>query len=286
MILVSAKLKSSDIHGIGIFAKQFIPKGTKVWEFKDGFDLIFSKEQVDNFSEAAKEQILNYAYISKKTGNYILCTDDSRFFNHDFKSKLAEAIGLFPNRIDPNGSLSAGTNRDVAMDMLSVLRTGGIDCTEEEHIHWSTELFNRVAASLPFFPVSGVEETISRLKEKGLFIGLSTADTVENAELFLKKTGILQNFDYIGADDGIVNPKPATDYMEIFCERFKLKPEEVAVIGDTMADMNFGINSGSGLIIGVLSGTGTTSLLKGKANIIIDSIANLFRGDKLIWEDM
>jgi HAD superfamily hydrolase (TIGR01549 family) len=210
----------------------------------------------------------------------------ARFY--DFKDKVAlkESIGLYENRIEPAGSLSAGTNKDVALDMLEVLKKEGIKLSDEEHIKWSTQVFNKVAASLPFYPVVGVIETIRKLKEKGYYIGLSTADSVENAKLFLEKTGLSIYFDYIGADDGIINPKPAPDYMDNFCKQYNLKPSEVVVVGDTMTDMNFGINSGAGLIVGVLSGTGTISLLGDSANIIIKSVKDLIIGNKTIWEDM
>ncbi len=206
------------------------------------------------------------------------------FYNFKDKRALGESIGLFEQTIDPNGSLSAGTNKDVALDMLAVLKANNIDCKEDEHIKWSTQVFNHVAASLPFYPIDGVVETIKKLKNLGYYIGLSTADSVENAKLFLLKTGLDVYFDYIGADDGIINPKPAPDYMKNFCKEYTLTPSEVVVVGDTMADMNFGINSGAGLIVGVLSGTGTRALLSDSANIIINSVKDLIVDDKTIWE--
>lgn len=204
---------------------------------------------------------------------------------HD-KSALAAAIGLYPDSIDPLGSLSAGTNKDVALDMHSVLVKNGRYIDPVEHIRWSTEVFNKVAASLPFYVVDGVEATIRKLKEKGILVGLSTADSVENATLFLSKTGLLPYFDYIGADDGIINPKPAPDYMEVFCKKYSLLSKEVAVVGDTMADMNFGINSKAGFIAGVLSGTGTRELLEERATVIIGSVGDLLKDDRAIWEEM
>lgn len=203
--------------------------------------------------------------------------------SEESRSRLGKAIGLHEHSIDPGGSLSAGTNKDVAEDFLKVLDSS-ID--KADFINWSTATFNRVAASQPFYPVVGVLDTVLKLKARGIKIGLSTADTVENGTLFLKKTGLLEHFDYIGADDGIVNPKPATDYMEIFCSRFGLRPEEVAVVGDTMADMHFASNSGAGLIIGVLSGTGTAELLSGHADIILDSVNDICRTGRLVWEEL
>lgn len=210
----------------------------------------------------------------------------AKYYNFNNKKLLAESIGLYESHIDPNGSLSAGTNKDVALDMLAILKANSIDCKDDDYIKWSTKLFNKVAASLPFYPIEGVVETIKTLKEKGYHIGLSTADSVENAKFFLDKTGLVIYFDYIGADDGIINPKPAPDYMNNFCKQYTLKPSEVVVVGDTMTDMNFGINSGAGLIVGVLSGTGTTSLLKDSATIVINSVKDLIVDNKTIWEDM
>ena len=201
----------------------------------------------------------------------------------DYRTRLSVAIGLHEHTIDPGGSLSSGTNKDVADDFLKVL-DGSID--EKEFIAWSTATFNKVAASLPFYPVEGVLDAVLELEARGIRIGLSTADTVENGTLFLEKTGLLEHFDYIGADDGIVNPKPATDYMEIFCSRFGLRPEEVAVVGDTMADMNFAKNSGAGLIIGVLSGTGTEELLSAHADLVLESVNDICQSGRLVWEEL
>jgi len=82
MILIKTKLKPSELNGIGVFSEEFIPKGKLLWKFNSDFDLVLPREQVDQLSDAAKEQFLHYAYLSKKTGRYVLCSDDSRFFNH------------------------------------------------------------------------------------------------------------------------------------------------------------------------------------------------------------
>lgn len=82
MILVKIKLNKSKIHGIGCFANEFIKKDQLVWKFDKNFDLVLKKEYVDSLPIGAKENFLNYAYISKTTGDYILCSDDSKFMNH------------------------------------------------------------------------------------------------------------------------------------------------------------------------------------------------------------
>jgi hypothetical protein len=42
------------------------------------FDEAFFK----TLSEPAQRQVLNYSYKNPKTGLYVLCADDARFFNH------------------------------------------------------------------------------------------------------------------------------------------------------------------------------------------------------------
>ncbi len=82
MLLVKTKIGQSKINGIGLFADQFIKKGTIIWKFQTGFDLRVGKDELGNLSESAKEQFLKYAYLNPRTQKYILCFDDARFFNH------------------------------------------------------------------------------------------------------------------------------------------------------------------------------------------------------------
>lgn len=82
MLLVKTKIGPSKIHGFGLFADQFIPKDTPIWEFTDGLDIKLTEEDLKKLSEPAKEQYLNYCYHSMVDGTYVLCFDDARFMNH------------------------------------------------------------------------------------------------------------------------------------------------------------------------------------------------------------
>lgn len=82
MILIKAKREMSPIHGIGLFADQFIPKGTPTWEYVPWFDSSYTEENLKNMSEHARAQFLWYAFFDKETNKYVLCADDYRFINH------------------------------------------------------------------------------------------------------------------------------------------------------------------------------------------------------------
>jgi SET domain-containing protein len=82
MLLVETYIDRSQIHGVGLYAKEPIKKGAVIWQFKDGFDQKFSVEEIEKLPLAAQHQILHYGYLSKEAPVYILCADNARFFNH------------------------------------------------------------------------------------------------------------------------------------------------------------------------------------------------------------
>lgn len=85
MILIKTKVEPSKIHGIGLFADQFIPKGTITWKYHPKFDMAFTEKDVQKMSEPARKIFIWYAYYNFKQKKYILCFDDQRFINHSKK---------------------------------------------------------------------------------------------------------------------------------------------------------------------------------------------------------
>jgi uncharacterized protein len=82
MLLVKTELNVSRIHGIGLFAGEFICEGTIIWRFNPVIDLRFSEEQINQLPQSSREQIKKYSYREKHSRLYVLCGDDARFFNH------------------------------------------------------------------------------------------------------------------------------------------------------------------------------------------------------------
>jgi SET domain-containing protein len=82
MLLVKTTIAPSPIHGIGLFADQFIPHGTRIWEFTPGFDLKLSEAFLAQAPEPFDSWLHTHTYRSRQSHLYILCSDDTRFFNH------------------------------------------------------------------------------------------------------------------------------------------------------------------------------------------------------------
>jgi SET domain-containing protein len=90
MLLVSTRTGPSWISGTGLFAAEYIPKGTVVWRFDPVVDRILSPFQVDNLPMDVKALVLDFCYVNKRSGLYVVSLDNARFMNHSAQPNLAE----------------------------------------------------------------------------------------------------------------------------------------------------------------------------------------------------
>lgn len=84
MLRVKASVRSSRIHGLGLFADQPIRRGSVLWTFEPGLDLRFRPEDVMDMSPEARAFLARYAYCER--GTLVLCGDHARFMNHSSES--------------------------------------------------------------------------------------------------------------------------------------------------------------------------------------------------------
>lgn len=80
MLLVKTKIDLSNIQGIGLFANQYIKRGSIVWELDTLVDKLYDEEIFDLIRSPTKEALCKYSY--KMGGKIIVCGDDARFINH------------------------------------------------------------------------------------------------------------------------------------------------------------------------------------------------------------
>jgi len=80
MLLVKTYLARSTIHGLGVFAGEYIRKGTKVWRFVDGFDRAYSPKAFARLPKAARDYIKHHGY--RVDGEILLTVDHDHHINH------------------------------------------------------------------------------------------------------------------------------------------------------------------------------------------------------------
>lgn len=105
MNLVKTTIKKSKIHGFGLFADEFIPKGTLIWSLQTPFDAIIKKEDFEfitdkasSMADAQKEYLKKYSYF--KNGNYVFCGDDAKFANHSINANTISNFDIQYAKID------------------------------------------------------------------------------------------------------------------------------------------------------------------------------------------
>lgn len=104
MLLVKTFIKDSLIPGAGLgcFAGEFIERGRKIWELHPNMDRIISKIEFEKLPDIEKEFVVTYGYMYN--GDFHLCIDNARFFNHSIENC---------NTIDPSSEMATYAKRDI-----------------------------------------------------------------------------------------------------------------------------------------------------------------------------
>lgn len=80
------KVATDPRMGLGLFATEFIPKDSIVWEFVEGVDIKVSVDRVEQMSEAQQEYFEKYAWI--EDDYYYSSCDLTNFVNHSYQPNL------------------------------------------------------------------------------------------------------------------------------------------------------------------------------------------------------
>ncbi len=83
MMLIPTYLEQSGIHGIGLFAAEPIQKGTKIWQFMEGLDVVFDVSLLATAPEPIRGYLQRYTYPHHSLPEKIILDgDNGRFMNH------------------------------------------------------------------------------------------------------------------------------------------------------------------------------------------------------------
>jgi len=133
MLTIKTYLDKSNISGIGLFAGEFIKKGTITWKFSPLLDIYFSKKDYSLLPENTKEFINEYGSLSKVSNKYIISIDNTRFTNHSSTPNL-DSI-----KMENEPELVAIANRDINIGEEMTINYKGFDRMSEKS---SADYFN------------------------------------------------------------------------------------------------------------------------------------------------
>lgn len=90
MIHIHYKLKTSDLHGVGLFADQTIKKGTLVYTASPLLDLNIPQEQFDSLDQKEKDEILWWGFFDQPSHMWHVDFDASKFINHSDNATVTQ----------------------------------------------------------------------------------------------------------------------------------------------------------------------------------------------------
>lgn len=203
---------------------------------------------------------------------------DTYALNADERKAVLRAIGFEGAKLLPNSPLASGTVGDVTNAIETALCAGGRDkqtlTALKSRVTDAVECAIRKNARL-IRPLGDIRKLFDFLKSRGIAIGLATADLYSTTIICLKQLGIDDDFQFIGTDDGRTRPKPSADLLEKFCAACGLHSREIAVVGDSVVDMQMGLNGGAGLLVAIVPGRDKSQPSAQGAQHVIETVEEL-----------
>ncbi|MCH3917015.1 MAG: HAD family hydrolase [Spirochaetia bacterium] len=131
-----------------------------------------------------------------------------------------------------------------------------------------------------------LRQLFSALKQQKYLLGMITQDKKASVDLFLRYMGIADKLDFISTRDDKLPEKPNPKAFHVFCKKFNLSNDEVALVGDSQSDMEFAENAKAGYKIGILWGAGDRKSLEKTCNAIYPDIYGIGKDPVLFPKNM
>ena len=166
----------------------------------------------------------------------------------------------------PHSHFIAGTTEQVLEVVLSAMPSMSRE-TLEKFYYEST-------ASAELSPPVLLAPLFERFKQNGIKIGVATNDHEATAISHLDKASIKSYFDFIAGFDSGYGVKPEPGMLNGFCTSTALQPSEVAMVGDSLHDLEAGKRAGM-TTIGVLTGMAKKEELATQATVVLNHIGEI-----------
>jgi phosphoglycolate phosphatase len=176
---------------------------------------------------------------------------------------------LASDTLRPEALLVSGTNEEIVDLWARIPEVGRIPGLSARVY----EGFDRFA-SRPV-PVTDLPALFARLRARGLRLGLATNDFTAPSVTTMKALGVDHLLDFIAGADAGFGGKPSPGMLHGFCIKTGLDPGQVAMVGDSVADLSMARAGAAGLAVGVLTGVASREYLAPHADHVLDSIAGL-----------
>ena len=176
-------------------------------------------------------------------------------------------------KVLPQGKLASRPMAQLYQLTVEVMQSLGLNSQESERVvKQAWWIPDPVMLSKP---LTDLWTLFSNLRAHGIHIAIATADDRAPTQAMIEAFDIEEFITTMVCGDDGIPAKPAPDMALTICERMKIDPSKVMVIGDTTADLKMARAAGAGLVVGVLSGVSSSKDLIPYADVLIESVGEL-----------
>ncbi|WP_420862940.1 HAD family hydrolase [Algirhabdus cladophorae] len=186
----------------------------------------------------------------------------------ELENRMAQSVGfdLKGGRFEASSLVIAGTPLEIAQALAGPL--GHSDPAA------LLATLDSLAAATPQVEVTPLAALFSKLKARGLDLGIATNDSEAPARAHLEAANVTRYLDFIVGSDSGYGGKPEAGQLHGFCTAMSLAPEQCMMVGDSTHDLGAGRAAGF-YTVGVLTGPATHDVLQPLADVVLPSIAEL-----------
>jgi phosphoglycolate phosphatase len=187
------------------------------------------------------------------------------------EAKMAEAgFDRSTQRFMPNSILAGGTTRELVAHWWPELSS-----TQHDHLVHVIDVECAPMARDHVKPLFPLAPELEQLRMRGLVLGVGTNDSHFSAMSQLAHLGVVNLFETVIGADTVATPKPGGDMVRRFAQLTGLATQEIAMVGDTLHDMEEARNGKAGLAVGVLTGNLKREEFAGRADMVVRDIRQL-----------
>lgn len=116
--------------------------------------------------------------------------------------------------------------------LLNIVGESQLDQVMEEYLHFYRENHAKLAKLYP-----GIIDILSFVKENKRLLALFTGKGTHTTRITLEEFQIKDYFDLVVTGNDVVLHKPSAEGIQKILSEFRLNPEEVLMVGDSVADL-------------------------------------------------
>ncbi len=164
---------------------------------------------------------------------------------------LADRLGYdrAGGRLVPDSVMATHTLSEIGDRTVEILRRHGWDpVTIVERIGVAERAVTTGLEHLPLQPLADLVTLFTELRRAGLKIAIFTSDSARPTRHFLESCAIDDLVDVIVTGDGIDNPKPHGEGLQLIAEAVGTTPDRMVMVGDSLHDHGAARHAGAWFI--------------------------------------